>query len=784
MKILCVAEKPSISKSITQILSGGQFATRATGSQYVKNYDFAYPQARAQVTFTCVAGHLLSSDFDENHRKWNSCDPFALFDAPVITDVDKDKKAIATNLQNEARRAQQLMIWTDCDREGENIGAEIVKVCRKTNPAIPVKRARFSAIIAQQIHNAAQHPVELDRRQADAVDARIILDLRIGAAFTRMQTKALQNAFVGKVEGVVSYGPCQFPALGFVVSRFEQVKAFVPEQFWYIYLAITRQTSDGEEETSFTWRRGHLFEFDVAHVIYEGVLEAESAKVTKVTKKNTKKFKPYPLTTVELQKAGSRILKITPKKVLEAAEHLYQQGFVSYPRTETDQYDPQFDFMSLVGKQVADPTWGPFATQLQGGQFSAPRKGKNNDNAHPPIHPTAHANNLVGDEKRVYEFIARRFLACCSKDALGFETTVDVECGGEEFYATGLIVLERNYLDVYPYDKWTGKELPDFEEGETFVPSLRELRDGQTSRPNLLTEADLVGLMDKNGIGTDATIAEHIAKIMEREYVLEKMEGTTKYLAPSTLGMGLVDGYNEIDFDRSLSKPQLRRMTERSMVEVCQGNKTKGDVLEETIEQYREMFVLARNNFNRVIEVPVFISSARLGFELMFAPAAPARDMPPPPPPPPSARPAAAVTLDEEEAMWDIVDSMDSPPPPTPQLAARPPPKLPSTSSAITGPIAGPSRLPTLNAALRPEAVPDIVRCFCGRPARQLVVKKEGPNTGRPFLGCGTPKVMPDDESCTFFQWADEPPPTVPAKRPYPAVGRRATCPPSAANAI
>jgi DNA topoisomerase-3 len=66
-----------------------------------------------------------------------------------------------------------------------------------------------------------------------------------------------------------------------------------------------------------------------------------------------------------------------------------------------------------------------------------PRKGKNNDKAHPPIHPTAHAGNLAGDEKKVYEFITRRFLACCSKDAEGWQTTVDVVCGGEEFYATG-----------------------------------------------------------------------------------------------------------------------------------------------------------------------------------------------------------------------------------------------------------------------------------------------------------------------------------------------------------
>jgi DNA topoisomerase-3 len=81
-----------------------------------------------------------------------------------------------------------------------------------------------------------------------------------------------------------------------------------------------------------------------------------------------------------------------------------------------------------------------YETSLAQGEFNVPRKGKNNDKAHPPIHPTAHAGNLIGDEKRVYEFITRRFLACCSKDAVGWETTIDVVCGGEEFYATGKIV--------------------------------------------------------------------------------------------------------------------------------------------------------------------------------------------------------------------------------------------------------------------------------------------------------------------------------------------------------
>ena len=128
-------------------------AKRTTQSNYVKNYDFDYPQCRAHFTFTCVAGHILQHEFTESHRKWTSCDPFDLFEARIRKQVAPDKKAIADNLRSEAQNAQQLMIWTDCDREGENIGSEIKTICLEANSRITVKRARFSAIIAQCVHS-------------------------------------------------------------------------------------------------------------------------------------------------------------------------------------------------------------------------------------------------------------------------------------------------------------------------------------------------------------------------------------------------------------------------------------------------------------------------------------------------------------------------------------------------------------------------------------------------------------------------------------------------------
>lgn len=123
---------------------------------------------------------------------------------------------------------------------------------------------------------------------------------------------------------------------------------------------------------------------------------------------------------------------------------------------------------------------------------------------------------LQGNEKRVYELICRHFLACVSKDATGSETTVNVIIANEQFTATGLCIYERNYLDVYIYEKWNSKEIHNYQVGNTFQPTELSMPEGSTSPPSLLTEADLIALMDKNGIGTDATHAEHINTIKTR----------------------------------------------------------------------------------------------------------------------------------------------------------------------------------------------------------------------------------------------------------------------------
>ena len=597
-KILCVAEKPSIAKAVAQHLGGGRMTTHnVRGNPYVKNYDFDFnfqAWGNCSVTMTSALGHLTSTDFGPEYRSWKSCHPSRLFEAPIVQAPTVEHKCLADNIQAQARYAKVLFIWTDCDREGEYIGSEARTYALKGNRRIEVKRARFSNIERAHIINAAQHPINLDDRVVNAVATRIELDLRIGVSFTRLQTLELQTLGGPLADRVISYGSCQFPTLGFVVERYWRVRNFKPETFWTIKLTHVRDRIT----VIFNWRRVHLFDRAITIIMFEQCLDSKNAKVVKVQKKPTSKWRPLPLTTVELQMQGSRFLHMNSHAIMEVAEKLYNKGWISYPRTETDQFPKDFDLRGLIQKQVQDGTWGQYAQGLLDGNFRTPRSGRNNDQAHPPIHPVNYVNpvSLEQAEKKVYEFVTRRFLGCCSEDAKGEATDIELDWGGEIFHTHGLIVLARNYLDVYVYDKWeSSQQLPAYQLGEVFEPTEANMTDGKTTAPGYLTEPELIGLMDANGIGTDATMAEHIQKIQDRAYVATQPRGgggrnAVQEFIPTVLGCGLIEGYDKIGLDVSVSKPFLRKEMELKMKAICEGRQSRMQVVQESLEQYREVF--------------------------------------------------------------------------------------------------------------------------------------------------------------------------------------------------
>ncbi|KAH9606078.1 hypothetical protein KSS87_005206, partial [Heliosperma pusillum] len=119
---------------------------------------------------------------------------------------------------------------------------------------------------------------------------------------------------------------------------------------------------------------------------------------------------------------------------------------------------------------------------------------------------------------KVYELVVRHFLACVSQPAVGAETVVEINIAGELFSTSGRMIILKNYLDVYRYETWAGSMIPPYLFGQQFTPTTLTLDSGVTRPPPLLSEADLLSCMDKSGIGTDATMHDHIKKLLDRCY--------------------------------------------------------------------------------------------------------------------------------------------------------------------------------------------------------------------------------------------------------------------------
>ncbi|CAI9777537.1 unnamed protein product [Fraxinus pennsylvanica] len=610
IRALNVAEKPSVAKAVSGILSknpsSGGLRVRDGRSRYNKIFEFNYTIQNQQfhMSFTSVTGHLMELEFEERYRKWHSCDPVQLYQAAVKKYVPEDKLDIKRTLEEEARRCQWLILWLDCDREGENIAFEVVEVCTQANRNLNIWRARFSALIDREIHYSMQHLLRPNQLFADAVDVRQEIDLRIGASFTRFQTMLLRDAFnldftTDDKNIILSYGPCQFPTLGFVVERFWEIQSHEPEEFWTIN--CTHNSEEGL--ATFSWMRGHLFDYTCAAIIYEMCVQEPTATVTRVRQQEKLKYPPHPLSTIELEKRASRYFRMSSEHTMKVAEDLYQAGFISYPRTETDGFSERTDLCMMVQEQQVHPVWGSYAQRLldpEARLWRNPSGGGHDDKAHPPIHPTKFSAGEAGwsqDHHKLYELVVRHFLACVSQPAVGAETTVDIDIAGELFSASGRMIIAKNYLDVYRFESWGGSMIPTYNFGQQFTPATLTLDSGVTRPPPPLSEADLLSCMDKAGIGTDATMHDHIKKLLDRFYATK--DSNTRF-SPTKLGEALVMGYDDMGYE--LWKPYLRAMMESDMKAVSMGTKSKTEVLETCLQQMKACFVDAKSNKGKLFE--------------------------------------------------------------------------------------------------------------------------------------------------------------------------------------
>ncbi|XP_026400715.1 DNA topoisomerase 3-beta-like [Papaver somniferum] len=582
-KVLMVAEKPSIALSIASALSGGRMSTRR-GSTDVHEFDGTFQGSHVQYKVTSVIGHVFSVDFPPKYQDWAVTDPLDLFSAPILKSESNPKAHIRRHLSQEARGCGHLVLWLDCDREGENICFEVMECTgiHGKEAGRRVHRARFSSVTEKDILKALDNLVEPNRDESLAVDARQEIDLKVGVAFTRFQTGYFQGKYGNLDSRVISYGPCQTPTLGFCVQRYIQITAFKPEKFWVLHPYLLK----GGYELQLEWDRNKLFDYDVAVMFQKLVMDDGSLEVIHISSKEETKSRPPGLNTVNMLKVASSALGYGPQMTMQLAERLYTQGFISYPRTESTAYPASFDFKSTLGAQLHNPTWGGYVRALLDSGFHKPKSGTDAGD-HPPITPMRAATEdmLGNDAWRLYQYICQHFIGTVSPDCKHVRTKVELSSGGELFYCVGQKVTVKGFTSIMPWLAVSEKNIPQFTKGEKVNIMKVELYEGNTSPPDYLSESELISLMEKHGIGTDASISVHINNICERNFV---QVNAGRRLVPTALGITLIKGYQCIDPDLCL--PDIRSFIEQQITLIAKGQADHSHVVQHVLQQFKQKF--------------------------------------------------------------------------------------------------------------------------------------------------------------------------------------------------
>ena len=436
-------------------------------------YKGQYKGKPATFKVTSVCGHVFSIDFEAQFNNWDKTDPAELFSAGTLKEEANPKMHMRKHLKTESASCDELVLWLDCDREGENICFEVMS-CIPHIRGNSVRRAHFSAITDKDIKKAMNNLGSPNKLESLAVDARQELDLRIGCAFTRFQTKFFQGQYGDLDSNCISYGPCQTPTLGFCVERHDQITKFKPEKFWRMSLAVQTESSGNLYAE---WQRGRIFDQGVANMLHGKIKNIKSAAVQSVSKKAKAKQRPVALNTVELLRVCSAKLGIGPAQAMVSAERLYTQGYISYPRTETTSYSENFDFRPVISMLQHS---GPHSAAAQELIKSSPNPRKGEDKGdHPPITPQRNCSEseVGGEAYRVYNYVASHFLASLMKDYKYEQTEITVKVGNEVFYLTANREKEKGFALALTNVGVEESVLPDVQKGTVLASAICLLAD-------------------------------------------------------------------------------------------------------------------------------------------------------------------------------------------------------------------------------------------------------------------------------------------------------------------
>ncbi len=439
-------------------------------------------------------------------------------------------KTRVTELRKLASKAKEIILASDEDREGEAIAWHLRQVLegkgsktKRDSVSViegkPINRIVFHEITETAIKNALTHPRELDQKMVDAQQARRILDRLVGYKLSPFLWK--------KIAKGLSAGRVQSVALRLIVDRENEIRAFKPEEYWSISAKLKTQnsklkTEDGFEADLIKVAGKVLDKFDIKTKADAEKIAADlknaSYSVTSVKKTETKKNPSGPFTTSTLQQTASTRLGYSAKKTMTLAQILYENGHITYMRTDSLNLSKE---SQAAAAEYLQTTFGEKYVSVK----SYHTKSKGAQEAHEAVRPTklTHPDELpVSDEavRKLYRLIWQRFLASQMPHAVFDATQVDVETADKKYTlrANGNTMKFDGFLKVYP-QSFEEKQLPVLAEADKL--KLEKVTPDQhfTEPPGRYSEAKLIKTLEEFGIGRPSTYVSIISVIQARNYV-------------------------------------------------------------------------------------------------------------------------------------------------------------------------------------------------------------------------------------------------------------------------
>lgn len=445
-------------------------------------------------------------------------------------EIPEEKKKLVGELRKSVKAAKKVWLASDEDREGEAISWHLCEVLGLDEDN--TSRIVFHEITKPAILEAIQHPRHIDMNLVNAQQARRVLDRIVGFKLSPVLWR--------KVKPALSAGRVQSVAVRLIVEREREIQQFRSEPYYRVSAVFTTDGSDGTPTEV-------KAELDKRFATHEEALDflnrcqEAGFKVASVTRKPLKRMPAPPFTTSTLQQEAARKLGFTVTQTMMVAQHLYENGRITYMRTD-----------SVNLSALAINTSKDEISHLWGKEYSRPRKyqthSKGAQEAHEAIRPTFMADAEIEgtlQERRLYDLIWKRTIASQMAEAEIEKTTVTIDIDGEEerFIANGEVVTFDGFLKVYREstdDEDNGEEaehlLPALKSGDRLVSKEIVSTERFSQGPIRYTEASLVKKLEELGIGRPSTYAPTISTIQQREYVQKgDKKGEERTIAIDTL---------------------------------------------------------------------------------------------------------------------------------------------------------------------------------------------------------------------------------------------------------